>query len=64
MATEVAARDLDWKMRHTVDEMVASAWSARQAAELPLKPHNAATSTSLTQKWSPTTRIGQISCSF
>jgi UDP-glucose 4-epimerase len=31
---ELAARDLDWKMRHTVDEMVASAWSARQAAEL------------------------------
>jgi UDP-glucose 4-epimerase len=30
---ELAARDLDWKMRHTVDEMVASAWTARQAAE-------------------------------
>ena len=29
---ELAARDLDWKMRHTVDEMVASAWAARQAA--------------------------------
>jgi UDP-glucose 4-epimerase len=29
---DLAARDLDWKMRHTVDEMVASAWSARQAA--------------------------------
>ena len=28
---ELAARDLDWKMRHTVDEMVASAWSARRA---------------------------------
>ncbi|MDR1790055.1 MAG: UDP-glucose 4-epimerase GalE [Propionibacteriaceae bacterium] len=27
-----AARDLDWQMRHTVDQMVASAWSARQAA--------------------------------
>ena len=25
-------RDLDWQMRHTVDEMVASAWAARQAA--------------------------------
>ena len=24
-------RDLDWKMRHSVDEMVASAWSARRA---------------------------------
>jgi UDP-glucose 4-epimerase len=32
---ELAARDLDWKMRHTVDEMVASAWAARQAAEQP-----------------------------
>ena len=30
---EFAARDLDWKMRHAVDEMVASAWAARQAAE-------------------------------
>jgi UDP-glucose 4-epimerase len=29
---DLAARDLDWKMRHTVDEMVASAWSARRAA--------------------------------
>jgi UDP-glucose 4-epimerase len=29
---ELAARDLDWKMRHSVDEMVASAWVARQAA--------------------------------
>jgi UDP-glucose 4-epimerase len=29
---ERAARDLDWKMRHTVEEMVASAWEARQAA--------------------------------
>ena len=29
---ELAARDLDWRMRHTVDEMVASAWAARQAA--------------------------------
>lgn len=26
-----AAADLDWRMRHTVDEMVASAWSARRA---------------------------------
>jgi UDP-glucose 4-epimerase len=25
---QLAARDLDWKMRHTVDEMVASAWAA------------------------------------
>jgi UDP-glucose 4-epimerase len=30
---ELAARDLYWKMRHTVDEMVVSAWAARQAAE-------------------------------
>jgi UDP-glucose 4-epimerase len=29
---ELAARDLDWKMRHTVDEMVSSAWHARKAA--------------------------------
>jgi UDP-glucose 4-epimerase len=29
---ELAGRDLDWKMRHTVDQMVASAWEARQAA--------------------------------
>jgi UDP-glucose 4-epimerase len=29
---DLAARDLDWKMRHTVDDMVASAWAARQAA--------------------------------
>ena len=27
---ELAARDLDWQMRHTVDEMVASAWRARR----------------------------------
>jgi UDP-glucose 4-epimerase len=31
---ELAARDLNWKMRHTLDDMVASAWEARQAAEL------------------------------
>jgi UDP-glucose 4-epimerase len=30
---ELAARDLNWQMRHTVDDMVASAWAARQAAE-------------------------------
>lgn len=29
---ELAARDLDWTMRHTLDEMVASAWAARTAA--------------------------------
>ena len=29
---ELAARDLDWEMRHTLDEMVASAWEARRAA--------------------------------
>jgi UDP-glucose 4-epimerase len=28
-----AARDLDWSMRHTLDEMVASAWEARNAAQ-------------------------------
>jgi UDP-glucose 4-epimerase len=29
---ELAARDLDWKMRHTLEQMVRSAWEARQAA--------------------------------
>jgi UDP-glucose 4-epimerase len=29
---ELAARDLEWKMRFTVDEMVSSAWQARKAA--------------------------------
>lgn len=29
---ELAARDLDWKNRFTVDEMVRSAWEARRAA--------------------------------
>jgi UDP-glucose 4-epimerase len=29
---ELAGRDLDWQMRHTVEQMVASAWEARQAA--------------------------------
>ncbi len=29
---ELAARDLDWEMRHTVDQMVSSAWEARQLA--------------------------------
>lgn len=28
---DLAAADLDWRMRHSVDEMVASAWSARCA---------------------------------
>ncbi|MBX9246182.1 UDP-glucose 4-epimerase GalE [Actinotalea ferrariae] len=28
---ELAARDLDWRMRHSLTEMVASAWQARQA---------------------------------
>jgi UDP-glucose 4-epimerase len=27
---EAAARDLDWAMRHTLDEMVSSAWEARR----------------------------------
>jgi UDP-glucose 4-epimerase len=30
---ELAARDLDWEMRHTLDEMVQSAWDARLAVE-------------------------------
>lgn len=29
---DLAARDLDWRMRHSLDEMVSSAWAARQAA--------------------------------
>jgi UDP-glucose 4-epimerase len=29
---ELAARDLEWTMRHTLTEMVASAWSARSSA--------------------------------
>ncbi|RKR73258.1 UDP-glucose 4-epimerase GalE [Frondihabitans australicus] len=29
---ELAARDLDWEMRHTLLEMVTSAWEARKAA--------------------------------
>jgi UDP-glucose 4-epimerase len=31
-AGDLAARDLRWDMRHSVDEMVASAWKARNAA--------------------------------
>ena len=30
---ELAARDLDWRMRHTVDEMVRSGWEARRGAQ-------------------------------
>ena len=30
---ELAARDLDWQMRHDVDAMVRSAWEARNAAQ-------------------------------
>jgi UDP-glucose 4-epimerase len=29
---DLAARDLEWRMRHDLDEMVASAWAARTAA--------------------------------
>ena len=29
---ELASRDLDWQMRHSVDDMVDSAWKARRAA--------------------------------
>jgi len=29
---QLAARDLDWKMRHTLNDMVRSAWESRQAA--------------------------------
>ena len=34
---DLAARDLDWRMRHTLEDMVASAWSARKAAEEPAR---------------------------
>jgi UDP-glucose 4-epimerase len=30
---ELAARDIDWVMRHDIDDMVRSAWEARKAAE-------------------------------
>ncbi|WP_309857206.1 UDP-glucose 4-epimerase GalE [Leifsonia sp. 1010] len=29
---DLAARDLDWRMRHSLEDMVRSAWEARQAA--------------------------------
>jgi len=29
---ELAARDLDWRMRHSLEQMVASAWEARRSA--------------------------------
>jgi len=32
---EAAARDLDWKMRHDLEDMVRSAWQARSSAALP-----------------------------
>jgi UDP-glucose 4-epimerase len=32
-AGDLAARDLDWRMRHDLDAMVASAWAARKAHE-------------------------------
>ena len=31
---ELAARDLDWVMRHSLEEMVQSAWESRQAASV------------------------------
>lgn len=31
---ELAARDLDWRMRHSLADMVSSAWSARRAASV------------------------------
>jgi len=33
-AGELAARDLDWKMRHSLADMVSSAWAARQRSVL------------------------------
>lgn len=32
---DLAARDLDWRMRHTLDDMVTSAWQARLRASAP-----------------------------
>ena len=32
---QLAARDLGWAMRHSLDDMVASAWQAVQAAQIP-----------------------------
>ena len=29
---DLAARDLEWKMRHSLEQMVSSAWSARKNA--------------------------------
>ena len=29
---ELAARDLDWRMRHSLDEMIGSAWDAARSA--------------------------------
>ena len=31
-SAELAARDLEWRMRHPLDEMVASSWAARRAS--------------------------------
>ena len=31
---DLAARDLEWKMRHSLDEMVRSAWESRQSASV------------------------------
>ena len=31
-AGDLAARDLEWRMRHSLEDMVASAWAARQSA--------------------------------
>jgi UDP-glucose 4-epimerase len=31
---DLAARDLDWSMRHTLDDMVRSAWEARRAGAI------------------------------
>ena len=32
---DLAARDLDWAMRHSLEDMVQSAWESRQAAAVP-----------------------------
>jgi UDP-glucose 4-epimerase len=39
---ELAARDLDWSMRHSLRDMVESAWSARRAAQERERPDGGA----------------------
>ena len=38
---DLAAADLDWRMRHSLQEMVASAWQARTTERPSSRPHRA-----------------------